>query len=88
MISEVDEHFAISIALEHLVSTSGDRISLKDGKEVLWGDLSAFIVNVNSPVDISSVRLVENLSWEWIFRVGCNIVIGEGDDLVCWDSIS
>lgn len=89
MIGKVDEDLGVGIGLEDFsVSTSDfSGLSLNDGEEILWGNISTFIVDVATSVDILAVWLVEDLAWEWILRIVRNVIISQGDDLIFWDSV-
>jgi hypothetical protein len=86
MISKVNENSVILGRLENLVGMASD-LSLDNSKEVLWGDLSLLVVNDTSVINIFSVRLVVNLSRELVLRVVSDIIEGEVNDLLGWDSV-
>jgi len=89
MISEVDEHLGVGIGLEHLSISTSDLcgLTLDDGQEVLWGNIFTSVVDVAAGVDVLSVGLVEDLAWEGILGVVCNVIISQGDYLIFRDSI-
>jgi hypothetical protein len=82
VISEVNEDIVSSSALKNLLSTSGLGITGEDSKEVLGIDISTLVVNNATSINVFTVWLVEDLSWERIFCVVGDIVIGHSDDVV------
>ena len=87
MVSIVDEDLGVGVGLENWLSTGGGRVSFEDSKEVGCVNLSSRVGNVILEIDILSVWLVEDLSWEWVASVLGNIVIGHEDDVGLWDSV-
>ena len=81
MISKVQEHFIGGGGLQDLGEGSR-RLSLQDGEVVFWGNVGTLVVDNTSSVDIISVWLVENLSWERILSVLGNIVVSEVDNVL------
>ena len=91
MISEIEEDLGVFVGLEDWASSSGG-ISLKDGNDVLGSNIFTLVVDLASSIDIGSWGsgggwLVEDLSWEWVGSAVGNIVVGEVDDLVLWDTL-
>ena len=55
MISEVDEDFTVFIALENFTVSSrdGSSVTLEDVQKVSRGNISTFIVDVASSIDVN-----------------------------------
>jgi len=89
MISEVDEDFGVGIGLKNLTISTSDfsSLALDNGEEVFWGDILTSVIDVAASIHILSVWLVEDFAWEWVLGVVCDIIIGEGDDLIFGDSV-
>ena len=80
---KVDEDLGVRVGLEDLAVT----LSFEDREELRWGHVATGVVDGASGVDIITVWLVEDLSWEWVLGVVGNIVLREDDDLVLWDTV-
>jgi len=87
VISEVNEDVVSRGTLEDLLSASGSGVTSEDTEEVLGVDIGTFVVNNAASVDVVTVWLVENFSWERIFRVVGDIVEGHGDNVVWVDTV-
>jgi len=82
VISEVDEDIISSSALKDFLSASGNRVTSEDSEEVLGIDISTLVVNNAASINIISIWLVENFSWERILRTVSNIIISQGDNVI------
>jgi hypothetical protein len=82
VISEVDEDVVSCSALKNLLSASGGRVTSKDSKEVLGIDITTLVVNNAASINVLTVWLVEDLSWERIFWVVGKIIESHSDNVV------
>jgi hypothetical protein len=85
VISKVDKDVVFSGTLEDFLATSSLGISLKDGQEVLGGDILSLIVDLDTSIDVltglQEGRLVVDFTGPWVFRVVGDIVISHSDDV-------
>jgi hypothetical protein len=82
VISEVDEDVVSGSALKNLLSASGGRVTSEDSKEVLGIDIITLVVNNAATINVLTVWLVEDLSWERIFWVVGEIIESHGDNVI------
>jgi hypothetical protein len=87
VISEVDEDAVSSSALKNLLSASGGRVTSEDSEEVLGIDIRTLVVNNTASINVLTVWLVEDLSWERILWVVGEIIISHGDNVVRIDTV-
>merc|ERR1712025_1484396 len=81
MIVEGHKYMVVSSALQHLATA----LASQDIQEIIGTAITAFVINLTASINIlawSTRRLVEQLSWEWIPRSACNIVIRQRDNVV------
>jgi hypothetical protein len=82
VISEVYEDVVSGSALKNLLSASGGRVTSEDSEEVLGIDIITLVVNNAATINVLTVWLVEDLSWERIFWVIGEIIESHGDNVV------
>jgi len=91
VISKVDKDVVFSSALEDLLATSSLGIALEDGQEVLGGDISSLIVDLDTSIDVltglQERRLVVDFTGPGVFRVVGDIVISHSDDVSSRDAV-
>jgi hypothetical protein len=82
VVSEVYEDVVSGSALKNLLSASGGRVTSEDSEEVLGIDIITLVVNNAATINVLTVWLVEDLSWERIFWVVGEIIESHGDNVV------
>jgi hypothetical protein len=91
MIREINKDIISFSGGKNFTSVDSGGISSEDGEESSGGNLGSFIINVNTSVDIFSftggIGLVENLTFERILTVVCNIVVGEDNNVFGRDTV-
>ena len=89
MVCKVKEHIIFACGFKNpLGSFSADCgfVSCQHILEDSWGDIFASVVNFDSFIDINSLifswRFIENFSFEGVFDVFSNIIVGQSDDVL------
>jgi hypothetical protein len=82
VISEVDEDVVVSGTLKDLLPLGCGGVTSENSEEVVSSDIIALIVDNTASIDVVTVWLVENFSWERILRVVGNIIDIHGDIVV------
>jgi hypothetical protein len=81
VVGEVEEDLIGGGGLEDLWKGGGG-LTLEDGEVVDWVDSSSGIVDDTPGVDVGSIGLVVELTWERVAWVIGDIIVGEVDDFV------
>jgi hypothetical protein len=86
VVREEDEQLVVGGEFQHLLALGGSLVALENGEEVLGSDVGLGVVDVNSGVDVHSGvrkgRLIEDFALVGVRGAGCDIIIGEGNDVV------
>ena len=91
VVGEVYEDVVLAGGLEDLLSLSCCGVSLQNCQEVGGGDLGLGVINFDASIDINSGfgigGFVEDLALEGVADALCDVIVGEGNDVVFGDAI-